>query len=993
MTTSFIETQFPVSKLSKESYKERKAGASQTLTGLGKWWGRKPLVLVRATLLGLLLPATADPARDREIFLLLMTMDPDGLWQRFNKPFTGQELWEHAVATGQEDLFDLNSPRPRWATAVTDAAKAAFQRALFDTLSYDEKLARCARPEQVAGPSEAAWGAINAHLGTTADSLPALVQQLGERQFGHAPRVGDAFCGGGSIPFEAARLGCTAYASDLNPAAALLTWAALNIVGGGPEVQQQVRAAQEAAFAAADQQITAWGIEHNEAGWRADAYLYCVEAVSPATGYRVPLAPSWVISEKYHVCAVLRPDEAHARYHLDIVTGADAATMQAAKAGTVQSSELVCPATDERFGIAGLRGDRRVNGETQYGLRLWDNADLVPRPTDVFTERLYCIRYVETYYELKEKGQRQATELPKAAAEARPDFAELLASGELKPKTRRHFVAPTIADLAREQKALALLEERFADWQEKGFIPSGEIPRTGDKTEEPIRTRGWSHWHHLFNPRQLVTLGIITSQSANDTSIAGKLALAIGNSFASQYNSRLSRYRTERGNDARTESVFYNQAFNTLYNYGCRTLIRLNDLFFFTPNNTNKVASTGGVRTADARTLTAENDFWITDPPYADAVNYQELADFFLAWYEKQIPKLFPEWYADSRAALAVKGRGASFNEAMVECYRNLAAHMPDNGAQVVMFTHQDSAVWADLALILWASGLHVTQAWTIQTETDAVGIKTGNYVQGTVLMVLRKQQGEEVGFLSDIQPDVEYEVRQELAQMLALDDQDDPNFQDTDLQLAAYVAALRVLTSYRRIDDLNVAYELSRQRRPGDVSPVQDIIDAAVRIACDTLVPQGVDATLWRTLSGEERFYVKGLEIQRHGEYRTGVLQELARGFGLRQYTQFLKSGKANESRLLTASEYGRKQLGEAGFGQSLVRQVLMAVRETGQQGSPKAGRQWLYAELPNYWQQRQQVLPVLAYLQRMGQGQEHWAADVAAARVLEGYVRNDGV
>ena len=87
--TSFIETQFPVSKLSKESYKERKAGASQTLTGLGKWWGRKPLVLVRATLLGLLLPATAEPARDREVFLKLMTMDPNGLWQRFNTPFTG----------------------------------------------------------------------------------------------------------------------------------------------------------------------------------------------------------------------------------------------------------------------------------------------------------------------------------------------------------------------------------------------------------------------------------------------------------------------------------------------------------------------------------------------------------------------------------------------------------------------------------------------------------------------------------------------------------------------------------------------------------------------------------------------------------------------------------------------------------------------------------------------------------------------------------------
>src|SRR5690606_29818072 len=44
---AFIEVQFPVAKLSAESYKERKAGAGQTLTGLGKWWGRKPLVLVR----------------------------------------------------------------------------------------------------------------------------------------------------------------------------------------------------------------------------------------------------------------------------------------------------------------------------------------------------------------------------------------------------------------------------------------------------------------------------------------------------------------------------------------------------------------------------------------------------------------------------------------------------------------------------------------------------------------------------------------------------------------------------------------------------------------------------------------------------------------------------------------------------------------------------------------------------------------------------------
>jgi len=60
---SFLEAQLPVSKLSKECYKERKSNYSQTLTGLGKWWGRKPLILVRATVLGLLRAAVRTPPK------------------------------------------------------------------------------------------------------------------------------------------------------------------------------------------------------------------------------------------------------------------------------------------------------------------------------------------------------------------------------------------------------------------------------------------------------------------------------------------------------------------------------------------------------------------------------------------------------------------------------------------------------------------------------------------------------------------------------------------------------------------------------------------------------------------------------------------------------------------------------------------------------------------------------------------------------------------
>lgn len=306
---SFIETQFPVSKLSKESYKERTGHLTQTLTGLGKWWGRKPLVLVRAIIFGLLLPASDNPKRDREIFLKIMTMDEEGMWKRKSKTISPEDLYTRLTASERAEWFDPDflEIKPTLRKDLTKEEKVALQKIVFCRLTYDKKLDYCDRPEHIKGPSASAWEEINAHLGTNAHSLSELVQQLGERQFGHVPRIGDAFAGGGSVPFEAARLGCEAYGSDLNPVAALLTWAALNIVGGGEEVSQQIAEAQTQLAEAVDRQITEWGIEHNEKGWRADAFFYCNEVTCPECQWRVPLAASWVIGKRSGTIAQLKP--------------------------------------------------------------------------------------------------------------------------------------------------------------------------------------------------------------------------------------------------------------------------------------------------------------------------------------------------------------------------------------------------------------------------------------------------------------------------------------------------------------------------------------------------------------------------------------------------------------------------------------------------------------------------------------------------------------
>ena len=110
---SFMERQFPISKLSKESYKERKANLGQTLTGLGKWWGRKPLILVKGAILGVLMPTSDDPKKDMEIFLKILTMDKKGLLKRKLKNPTTKEIYALATEVERKKYFDENSTKQK----------------------------------------------------------------------------------------------------------------------------------------------------------------------------------------------------------------------------------------------------------------------------------------------------------------------------------------------------------------------------------------------------------------------------------------------------------------------------------------------------------------------------------------------------------------------------------------------------------------------------------------------------------------------------------------------------------------------------------------------------------------------------------------------------------------------------------------------------------------------------------------------------------------
>lgn len=1112
---SFIERQFPVSLVSKESYREAMAVHGKTLTALGSYWkGRKPLVLVRAVVLGLLLPATDDPVRDRDIFLKLMLMDRDGLRRRKSVAIKSERAEQLLPLHLHQEAFekDQRTGKLRWRRSLQRVRRDELELLAFERMSTDEKLDHCRRIEEMGEDAWApVWPEVNAHLGRfgiNAASLTELVAQLGRARFGHRPRVGDPFCGGGSIPFEAARIGCDVYASDLNPIACMLTWGALNIIGAPPETRARIAEAQREVARAVDAEITAMGVEHDgdegelrlpadapdrwPHGWRVDrsgepvppeaepyavrcprtgwlvpmldtlqvhersktilrlipdpsrrayrlkpqqgvpesawraaaagtvvreeggpggvtfclrhdpgqgevrvrianrakAFLYCLETRCPRTGWLVPLLPSREIAPKPGVMAVLEPDHARQRFRIRVLSGMpDAEIGRAKEDGTVKDRALsyvldgqphVTPITTLRGDVA-LRSryasaDEEAADRARYAacpnkyaedaannLRRWEISDIAPRPDDIWQERLYCIQWL------------------------RPD-------GEV------FFAEVTEADEARERQVREHVETNLAAWQRAGLVPDMPI-EPGQETTRLFRERGWTYWHHLFTPRQIQQIAFWQQHARRHDCAA---ALALDTARLLDNNCRLARWKpSQGGGSGGPVQAFYNQALNTFYNYAARGLVGVESLLpGYDLPGAEFPQDERSVETRDARETATICDLWIDDPPYADAIVYHEITEFFIAWLRKNPPAPFRTWTWDSRRRLAVQGSGHGFRTAMVEAYRAMAAHMPDNGLQVVMFTHQDTAVWADLAAILWAAGLQATAAWCIVTETDTA-TREGNYVQGTVLLILRKRQEDKSAFLARLLRPVELAVERQLAAMRDLNPQDEPDFGDTDFQLAAYAAALKELTAYGRIEGKPVAEEvLAAEGDSATYTRVKDLLDRARRLASDFLIPEGLPREVWTELNPTERFYVKGLELERQGEARYAAFQELARGFGVHDFRDLLASDRANEARLKTAAELRARNLKRAGttdraedrgmeeFAGGLVRHALYGVHLAMQQDDVRAPLPWFKDNVPDYWQRQRLVIALLDYLAEQKTPKRLTEAEWAVK--LAGAVRN---
>ena len=607
-----------------------------------------------------------------------------------------------------------------------------------------------------------------------------------------------------------------------------------------------------------------------------------------------------------------------------------------------------------RSKISTLRGDYsevvdgvRVN---KNRLRQWTVSDVVFREDDIFNERLYAVQWIKD-------------------------------DGSSRPETAFRSVTPD--DEAREAKVTRYMQSHLKEWQAKGWVPDMRI-EPGDKTDEPIRTRGWTHWHHLFNPRQLLVLSKMNRYVGAYTKH--------GLFQVMNFSCRLNRWAPQAD---KVNSALDNQALNTLFNYGTRAFAALQANLQGDYSISPLIAETQ-IISGPACEVLAGAEIFVTDPPYGDAVKYEEINEIFLSWLSKSPPKEFADWVWDSRRALAIKGEDHDFKLGMVAAYQRMTECMPDNGLQIIMFTHQSESIWAEMANIVWASGLQVTAAWYVVTETDSA-LREGQYVKGTILLVLRKRTRALETARDELAYELADEVKAQVALLTGLGREvkhlyrDDNLFEDADLQMAGYAAALRVLTRYQTIDGIDMPKESLRPHLAGQRDMVRELIDFAVGIANSYLLPDGLAQQVWDDCTGIERFYLKMLDLECKGLHALSNYENFSRALRVRDRNEVMGEVRANKTSLKSATQLGRRGMAaDEEFGPTVLRAVLYCIYllQQGKTSGPDVMHQ-LRELVPSFYRERERMVAMADYLsQKTGALR---ADESANARVLRDLIRHE--
>ena len=173
-------------------------------------------------------------------------------------------------------------------------------------------------------------------------------------------------------------------------------------------------------------------------------------------------------------------------------------------------------------------------------------------------------------------------------------------------------------------------------------------------------------------------------------------------------------------------------------------------------------------RLATAGLADSSFDAVITDPPYYDNESYAELSDTFYVWLQPALQGIFPDHFASQLTpkrqecvAAAYRQGGTKdaayrfFEESLAEALGEVRRVLKPEGVLTLVYAHRTTAGWATLVNALRNAGFEVTEAWPVETETKSRAAHQGDAaLRSSIFIVARPRRSARTGsYEGDVVP------------------------------------------------------------------------------------------------------------------------------------------------------------------------------------------------------------------------------------------------
>ena len=630
--------------------------------------------------------------------------------------------------------------------------------------------------------------------GETAPTEPAAVLEYLNRQ---AQPIYDPFCGGGSIPLEAQRLGLRAVGSDLNPVAALITKALIELppqfanrppvnpeadpmgftVGKGKQGKQVPW--RGAAGLAAD--IRYYGRKMRELAWDKIGHLYPTVEL-PEGGAATVIAWLWArtIPCSNPACGIAMPLKTFFQV--------------SKKAG---NQHWIKPVVDKE------------NKTVAFVVQNHDGD--VPEGGNIDRNGATCIACDNTATLAYVREQARAGNLGEV-------MTCIVAEGDRK----RLFFSPTDEHIAK------------AKVEKPNTCPTQKMPASAYLVSG--RGYGITEWSELFTNRQLTALttfsdlvplvGNLAMQDGADQLYANAvqtyLALAIGRLA----NSCSSFAIWERSSNF-VAGAFARQALPMVWDYP-----ESNPFCTQTQNWMAQIewvaevverlpadANAGKVHQADAaNTIHAQDGpIIVTDPPYYDNISYAEVSDYFYVWLRPLLRDIYPDLFSGILSPIAEEMIAAPrfenprdrFEELLGQTLRLIRERCSPDFPSSIFYAYKQqeeeregraSTGWETMLTAVIEAGFQVVGTWPMRTERPGrPNSLAANSLASSIILVCRPRPAD-AGMATRRQffDELERELPPALDQLTR-----QSHIAPVDLAQAAIGPGMQVYSRYSRVETL----------------------------------------------------------------------------------------------------------------------------------------------------------------------------------------------